>query len=68
MKNKLEDLDFAEKTAISQFGWSIDTFENTDYYRMNEIMSAKDTSERPVDPLSAMMGIRVAQSKRKGGK
>lgn len=35
---------------------------------MNEVMAAKAKDERAVDPLSAIMGIRKAQSKRKGGK
>lgn len=68
LKNRLEDFDFAEKQAISNFGWSIDTFDETDYYRMSEVMSAKGQNNRAVDPLSALVGIRTAQSKRKGGK
>ena len=31
------------------------------------IMAAKEQKERAVDPLSAIMGIRMAQAKRKGG-
>lgn len=53
------------KNAIQQFGWSIETFDNADYYRFNEIMAAKDKDERAVDPLTAIMGIRAAQSKKR---
>ena len=67
MQNQIEDFDLNAKRAIEQFGWSIETFDNADYYRFNQIMAAKEQKERAVDPLSASMGIRMAQAKRKGG-
>ncbi|MCT3189196.1 hypothetical protein EFO75_07510 [Limosilactobacillus reuteri] len=63
----MEDFDLNAKHAIEQFGWSIETFDNADYYRYNEIMKAKEHKERPADPLAAIAGIRMAQTKRKGG-
>ncbi|PWT40935.1 hypothetical protein DKZ34_04475 [Limosilactobacillus reuteri] len=63
----MEDFDLNAKHAIEQFGWSIETFDNADYYRFNQIMAAKEKKERAVDPLTAISGIRMAQAKRKGG-
>lgn len=67
MQNQIEDFDLNAKRAIEQFGWSIETFDNADYYRYNEIMKAKEHKERPADPLTAIAGIRIAQAERKGG-
>jgi hypothetical protein len=52
LENIIQDLDLAEKQALLNLGWTIDEYENADYYRLNEILSAKEPQDRVVDPMS----------------
>ncbi len=44
--------------------WSIEQFDNADYYELSRILQAKERSERAVDPLTSILGIRAAQAER----
>jgi len=43
-----------EKQAIINFGWTIDDYENADYYSLLEILNAKEMKDRAVDPMSLL--------------
>lgn len=43
----IEDFDYAEQQMIINAHMSPEEFENTDYYRLIEIMNAKPRSKRP---------------------
>ena len=43
----IEDLDCSEQQMILNAHMSVDEFENTDYYRLIEIMNAKPRDKRP---------------------
>lgn len=45
------DMDFAEKQSLEYLHILPSDYENEDYYRMNEIMNAKEEKERPIDPM-----------------
>ncbi|MCS4488375.1 hypothetical protein [Streptococcus sciuri] len=42
----------AEKHALMTFGWTLEEYENADYFRLMEVMTAKEAKDRPVDPLT----------------
>jgi hypothetical protein len=42
------------KQALINFGWTIDECNDTDYYELMSIMSAKEAEDRVVDPLSLL--------------
>jgi len=48
--NIIEDLDYNEQQAFINFHITPDVYEELDYYRFNEIMTAKPKKERQVDP------------------
>jgi hypothetical protein len=48
----LQDLDLAEKQALINFGWTLDEYEDADYYRLNEVLAAKEVKDRAVDPMA----------------
>jgi hypothetical protein len=43
----IEDFDYQEQQMVINGHMSINEFENTDYYRMKEVMSAKSRKDRP---------------------
>lgn len=43
----IEDFDYSEQQMILNAHMSVDEFENTDYYRLIEIMNAKPRNKRP---------------------
>lgn len=43
----IEDFDYSEQQMILNAHMSVDEFENTDYYRLIEIMNAKPRDKRP---------------------
>lgn len=49
-KNQLQDFRWMKKQAVMYFHWSMQDFDEADYYEMLEMMSAKDKKDRPVDP------------------
>lgn len=50
LKNQLEDFRWMKKQAVMYFHWSMQDFDEADYYEMLEMMSAKDKKDRPIDP------------------
>ena len=52
LENVLQDLDLAEKQALINFGWTLDEYESADYYRLNEVLAAKEAKDRVVDPMA----------------
>jgi hypothetical protein len=60
----LEDFDVNEKNVITNLHWSIEQFDNADYYELARILRAKDRKDRPADPTTAILHIRAAQAKR----
>jgi hypothetical protein len=52
LENVLQDLDLAEKQALINFGWTLDEYEDADYYRLNEVLAAKEAKDRAVDPMA----------------
>lgn len=49
-------MDLAEKHALMNFGWTLDDYENADFFRLMEVMTAKEVEDRPVDPMT-LLGI-----------
>lgn len=43
----IEDFDYSEQQMIINAHISVDEFENTNYYRLIEIMNAKPRDKRP---------------------
>lgn len=43
----IEDFDYSEQQMILNAHMSVDEFENTDYYRLIEIMKARPRDKRP---------------------
>lgn len=43
----IEDFDYSEQQMMLNAHMSVDEFENTDYYRLIEIMNAKPRDKRP---------------------
>ncbi|MFT8762067.1 MAG: hypothetical protein ABF857_12510 [Lacticaseibacillus paracasei] len=39
-----------KKQAVVYFHWSMQDFDDADYFEMLEMMSAKDKKDRPIDP------------------
>ena len=52
LENVLQDLDLAEKQALINLGWTLDEYEDADYYRLNEVLAAKEAKDRAVDPMA----------------
>lgn len=52
LKNQLADLDMAEKEALVNLHWTLDQYENADFYDLQRVLGAKDKDNRVVDPLS----------------
>lgn len=59
LQNAIEDLDNNEREMMIQFHWTIDQYENADYYRLGEVMSAKARDDRAIDPLQFVRGRRA---------
>jgi len=56
LENQLEDMKLAEKNIILNWHWTMEQYEEADYYRMFEILNAKEEKERDVDPIDFFMG------------
>jgi hypothetical protein len=54
LQNKIEQFDYTEKQALIFLHWNLDDYEEADYYRLNEVLSAKEEKDRPIDPLSLL--------------
>jgi hypothetical protein len=39
-----------KKQAVIYFHWSMQDFDDSDYYEMCNMMAARDEKDRPVDP------------------
>ncbi|QFR64083.1 hypothetical protein LH991_08905 [Schleiferilactobacillus harbinensis] len=50
LKNQREDFLLMKKQAVIYFHWSIQDFDDADYYEMCNMMAARDEKDRPVDP------------------
>lgn len=50
LENQLQDFRWMKKQAVMYFHWSMQDFDDADYFEMLEMMSAKDKKDRPVDP------------------
>ena len=50
LKNRLEDFRLTKKQAAMYFHWSMQDYDDADYYELLEMMSARETKDRPVDP------------------
>lgn len=46
----IEDFDYQTQQALTELHIMPDEFDNADYYRMNEVLSAKSPDKRQVDP------------------
>lgn len=42
-------MNLSAKNALLNFGWTIEQYEDADFYRLNEIMLAKEKKDRVVD-------------------
>ncbi|BAP85954.1 hypothetical protein LOOC260_114180 [Paucilactobacillus hokkaidonensis JCM 18461] len=56
MENTIEDLKIAERDCLLNMHWTLDQYEQADYFALNEILSAKDKKDRVVDPMSLIGG------------
>lgn len=50
LENQLQDFRWMKKQAVMYFHWSMQDFDDADYFEMLEMMSAKDKKDRPIDP------------------
>ena len=50
LENQLQDFRLMKKQAVMYFHWSMQDFDDADYFEMLEMMSAKDKKDRPIDP------------------
>ncbi|MFY4506475.1 hypothetical protein ACJ8L9_06550 [Lacticaseibacillus rhamnosus] len=50
LENQVQDFRWMKKQAVMYFHWSIQDFDDADYFEMLEMMSAKDKKDRPIDP------------------
>lgn len=50
LENQLQDFRWMKKQAVMYFNWSMQDFDDADYFEMLEMMSAKDKKDRPIDP------------------
>ncbi|AWR92443.1 hypothetical protein DMC16_15655 [Lacticaseibacillus paracasei] len=50
LENQLQDFRWTKKQAVMYFHWSLQDFDDADYFEMLEMMSAKDKKDRPIDP------------------
>lgn len=41
-----------QKHAIQEFGWTLEQYDETDFFELNEVMASKERDERVQDPLS----------------
>lgn len=57
LKNQLEDFDVYARDALMNMHWTADQFDDTDYYRLMQIVGAKDPKDREVDPLALMQAV-----------
>lgn len=57
MQNKLEDFDLMAKSAVTQLGWTVADFDTTDYYRLMQILGAREAKDRPVDPVAQFLAL-----------
>lgn len=49
LQNRLEDFRLMKKQSAMYFHWSMQAYDDADYYEMLEMMSARETKDRPVD-------------------
>lgn len=40
VENKIREFDYMEKQAITNLHWSLEDYENTDFYRLCEVLKA----------------------------
>lgn len=52
LKQQLDDLDMAEKEALVNLHWTLEQYENADFYDLQRVLNAKGKDNRQVDPLS----------------
>lgn len=50
LENQVQDFRWMKKQAVMYFHWSMQDFDDADYFEMLEMMSAKDKKDRPIDP------------------
>ena len=54
LKQELENLDLAEKEALMNLHWTLDDYENADFYKLQRVLNAKEEKDREIDPLSLL--------------
>lgn len=58
LKDQIENIRLFEKNVMLNLHWSLDDAENADYFRLQEVLAARDEEERPVDPLAMVNHLR----------
>lgn len=43
-------MNLSGKTALQELHWSVQEYDDADYYRLREILNAKEPNDREVDP------------------
>lgn len=54
LKNQLENLDVAQKEALLNLHWTLEQYDNADFYDLQRVLNAKEEKDRTVDPLSLL--------------
>ncbi|WP_164848069.1 hypothetical protein [Lacticaseibacillus hulanensis] len=45
------------KSSLTQLHWTVDDFDKTDYYRLMQILGAREKEDRPIDPGAEFLAL-----------
>lgn len=54
LKNQLENLDVAQKEALLNLHWTLEQYDNADFYDLQRVLNAKEEKDREVNPLDLL--------------
>lgn len=61
LQNQLEDFDLFAKDTLINLHWTPDQFDDSDYFRVMDILAARPAKDRPVDPMQFIKQIQSGQ-------
>ncbi|ANZ70376.1 hypothetical protein [Pediococcus claussenii] len=59
----IEDFDYNEQQAFVQMGVLPEDYENQDYFRMTQVLTARSPDDRPEDPMEMLKRLGIAPTK-----
>lgn len=62
LENAIEDMDYEQQIAFTEFHILPDDFDEQDFYRMQSVLKARAPEDRPQDPMELLKqwGLRTS--------